>query len=405
MFKLFTIFNESEQRIPIKVWLEDPSQIEADCLGQALNLSRLPFAFQQIALMPDTHTGFGMPIGGVLATTGAVIPNAVGVDIGCGMCFAETGIYKGEISKIDLQNLVSQIMRDIPTGFQHHKKKQPCRSLDNFTQRLKDQHIYKTAELCEEIEKGYYQVGTLGGGNHFVELQEDDSGKICIMLHSGSRNFGYRIAKYFNELAKDLNTKWNSPVPSKYDLAYLPVDSAEGTGYLSWMELALEFAMENREKMMHVVMDDIRKLYPHITFENFVNAHHNYAAFEEHFGTQVVVHRKGAIRVRQGELGIVPGAMGSYSYIVRGLGNPDSFYSCSHGAGRKMSRKKAMETIPVEKTITDLKELGVILGKSKKGDVSEESRFAYKDIDFVINQELDLIQPIKRLKTLAVIKG
>lgn len=402
---MFEIFDPQKQNVPIKVWLEDNSQLEEQCLQQALNLSKLPFAFSHIALMPDTHSGFGMPIGGILATKGQVIPNAVGVDIGCGMIFAETNLHQDDISPADLKRLVQQIMRNVPTGFHHHKQKQPCKVLDTFGKRVKNTKLYTNPQLEQELGKGYYQVGTLGGGNHFIEVQRDDDGTICLMLHSGSRNFGYKIANYFNQLAKELNKKHQSPVPASFDLAHLPLDSIEGRGYLTWMQLALDFAAENRQRMMNVVMGELVKLKRNVRFYNIVNAHHNYAALETHFGQQVMVHRKGAIKAAQGEMGIVPGAMGSYSYIVEGLGNPQAFNSCSHGAGRKMSRKQALKSIPREKTLTDLQNLGVVLGKNKRGDVSEESRFAYKDIDYVINQELDLIKPVKRLQTIAVIKG
>ncbi|SHF50110.1 RtcB family protein [Desulforamulus putei] len=402
---MFVINNQPGQLIPVKVWLNDISQLEEECLQQALNLSKLPFAFRHIALMPDTHAGFGMPIGGVLAADNVVIPNAVGVDIGCGMCFAETDIPKTELTKEDLQHLVGQIMRNIPTGFNHHKSKQTSQALDSFVKQINAAEFYKPWELVKEIDSGYYQIGTLGGGNHFIEIQADERGMVCVMLHSGSRNFGLKIARHFNEVAKRLNEQWQSPVPKQYDLAFLPLDTPEGNAYMVWMDVALQFAMENRRKMMDIVMNALQKRRPGVRFSNTINAHHNYAALENHFGREVMVHRKGAIRARQGELGIIPGAMGTYSYIVEGLGNEESFHSCSHGAGRTMSRKKAVATIPVDKTMEDLKQLGVVLGKNKKGDISEESRFAYKDIDFVISQELDLIRPVKKLMTMAVIKG
>lgn len=401
---MFVKFEFDIMKKPIKVWLENEEQIEDECWRQAINLSNLPFIYRWVALMPDTHAGYGMPIGGVIATDGVVIPNAVGVDIGCGMAFVETNIHKSELREEDYKNLVGQIMRNIPTGFRHHKKKQECNVLDFYLSSQKEM-LRKIDELYHEIDSGYYQVGTLGGGNHFIELQEDEEGMLCVMLHSGSRNFGYKVARYFNHIAKELNKKWNSSVPQSYDLAFLPVDDENGKAYVMWMNLALDFALENRQKMLKVVMEQLEKKIPHVEFMNEINAHHNYAAIENHYGKNVWVHRKGAIRAREGELGIIPGAMGSYSYIVEGLGNSESFHSCSHGAGRKMSRKKAKEEFSVEETIVDLKNRGVILGKSNKSDVSDECRWAYKDIDFVISQELDLVKPIKKLKTVAVIKG
>jgi len=402
--EMFVIYDKKKQRVPIKVWLQNIDQIEEGCLKQAINLSNLPFVHKWVALMPDTHQGYGMPIGGVIATEDVIIPNAVGVDIGCGMAFVETNIHKDEISTEEYKALVGQIMRDIPTGFNHHSNKQPCKTLEQseFAKSMKQKALPKG---LPQIEEGYYQIGTLGGGNHFIELQEDEAGILCIMIHSGSRNFGYKVANYYNNQAKELNAKRSSPVPREYDLAYLPIDSEIAGEYISWMTLALEFARENRDVMLDVVKRNLLKVIPSMEFKNEVNAHHNYAAEEHHYGKKVWVHRKGAIRAREGETGIIPGAMGSYSYIVKGKGNPESFNSCSHGAGRKLGRNQAKKQFPVEKTITDLKELGVILGKQNKKDVSEESRFAYKDIDFVIGQELDLIEPIKKLKTIAVIKG
>jgi len=242
-------------------------------------------------------------------------------------------------------------------------------------------------------------------------LQEDEQGYLGIMIHSGSRNFGYKIARYFNNIAKELNEKWYSEVPLENDLAFLPIDTDEGQSYIGWMDLALDFAAENRQVMMdrvrNIVFDAVKKYTDlrHIEVDIEVNAHHNYAAIEHHYGKNVWVHRKGAIRVRKDELGIIPGAMGSYSYIVKGKGNPESFCSCSHGAGRKMSRKKAREEITTQQMMEDLKFQEVVLGVKDKSNITDESRFAYKNIDEVIGNEADLIEPIMKLKTVAVVKG
>ena len=402
--EMFVIYEKKRQRVPIKIWLENRAQVEEGCLEQALNLANLPFAYKWVALMPDVHKGYGMPIGGVIAVEDAVIPNAVGVDIGCGVAFVETSVHKDRLKAEEYKALVGQIMRDIPTGFNHHTKKQECKTLNrsDFAGELSKR---KVPEGLPQIEEGYYQIGTLGGGNHFIELQEDEGGKLCIMVHSGSRNFGYKVARFFNDRAEKLNEKLSSGVPEGYELAFLPIETGPAASYVSWMKLALDFASENRQVMLEVVKDRLSKRIPGIEFGNVVNAHHNYAALEHHYGKNVWVHRKGAIRAGEGDIGIIPGAMGSYSYIVRGRGNPESFCSCSHGAGRKMGRRQAKKQFAVQKTVLDLKERGVILGKRKKADVSEECRFAYKDIDFVISQQLDLIEPVKKLKTVAVIKG
>jgi len=410
---VFTLYKKDANRIHIKVWLSNREQLEEKCLQQADNLSNLPFAHHHIALMPDTHSGYGMPIGGVLATEGVIIPNAVGVDIGCGMAFLQTNIPV-ELLKTDtgqgklIQVVIGDVMRSIPVGFSHHKKPQESKVLDYACSRGTP---YTEEELVPEIEAGYYQLGTLGGGNHFIEIQEDEEGKVGIMLHSGSRNFGYKVCKYFNKLAKKLNKLWYSSVPKEYDMAFFPWESEEGLQYVHWMNLALEFARENRSQMMiktkYTLLDLVQKYTGFSGYQvgETIDCHHNYATIEHHFDKNVWVHRKGAIRARKGDIGIIPGAMGSYSYIVEGLGNPESFHSCSHGAGRNFSRKKAKEKYSIQDVLEDLKTKGVILGKYKKDDVAEECRMAYKDIDFVIGQELDLITPIKKLQTIGVVKG
>jgi tRNA-splicing ligase RtcB len=276
---------------------------------------------------------------------------------------------------------------------------------------LSSKELYEYApNLIEEIEDSYFQIGTLGGGNHFIELQRDEDDNVCIMLHSGSRHLGHKICSHFNDIAKELNKKWYSSVPVDYRLAFLPIDTKEGRSYMNFMNMALEFARENRAKMMEQVQQIFTRwcekylsLSP--VFTGFINCHHNYAALEHHYGRDVWVHRKGAIRVREGEPGIIPGAMGSFSYIVEGSGNIESFHSCSHGAGRRLTRTKAKEIYSVEQVMLDLKDTGVVLGKHNKNDVAEESRFSYKDIDSVIANELDLIKPVKKLNTLGVVKG
>ncbi len=410
---MFVISNEKTKR-PIKVWLENREDIEESCLEQAINLSNLPFIHKWVSLMPDTHTGMGMPIGGVIATEGVIIPNAVGVDIGCGMAFVSTNILVSEIKDIETKNgslvqcMVGDILRNIPVGYNKHKSKRECKTLELAISEL--YKYEKNPELVAQIENGFYQVGTLGGGNHFIELQEDEEGYLGIMIHSGSRNFGKQVCDYFNKIALELNEKWRSDVPKEYKLAFLPTDSEEGQQYIDWMNLALDFAKENRDAMMVVVKETLKRLVgkysdKKIEYNTEINCHHNYASLENHFDKNVWVHRKGATRARQGEIAVIPGAMGSYSYVVEGLGEENSFCSSSHGAGRRYSRKGAMEAFSTEEVILDLKEKGVVLGKQNKSDVAEESRFAYKDIDEVMANQRDLVRPIKKLKTIGVIKG
>lgn len=414
---MFTLFDPKKQQRPIKVWLENAGELEPACLEQARNLSNLPFAHGWIALMPDTHSGYGMPIGGVLATRGVIIPNAVGVDIGCGVVFEQTSVKVAEVLKGDagkrlLEVIVSEILRTIPTGFEHHKQKHPCQAADRFETVLSciEINVFEQA-LLQELERASFQVGTLGGGNHFIELQEDDEGYLCLMVHSGSRNIGHTLCTHFNKLAKSLSGRLKPVIPSKWDLAYLPVESPEGQAYIRWMQFALDFAHENREVMMDRVRGIVEQaLRPRLSDSGFevqahYHCHHNYANLEIHEGESLWIHRKGAIRAMTDEIGIIPGAMGSYSYLVRGKGNVDSFQSCSHGAGRKMSRHEAKKRYTLQDTLKDLDHQNVVLGKVKKGDLSEESRLAYKDITKVVESELDLIEPIKRMKTLAVVKG
>lgn len=415
---MFTLYEPSKQKVPIKIWLENIGQLDSICLEQAKNLANLPFACQHIALMPDAHAGYGMPIGGILAAEGMIIPNAVGADIGCGMTFVQTNIPvkiliteetpDGKLA----QTIVTNILRSIPNGYEKHKRKQASDAIRKFSWYLEEQEkAGATKELAYVLDEAYFQVGALGGGNHFIELQTDEEGFLGVMVHTGSRNVGDAVCHYFDDKAKRLNMQQHSPVPPEWNLAYLPTDSNIGKEYIRWMEFAMAFAKENRAKIMGIVIEIIRHLvaeyadFTAVELSKPIDCHHNYAAYEEYAGKMVWIHRKGAIRVREGEWGIIPGAMGMSSYLVQGKGNPESFHSCSHGAGRQLSRKKAMEAFSMENTIIDLESRGIFLGKTRKRDIGEEARFAYKNIDFVIANELDLIEPIRKLETLGVVKG
>lgn len=412
---MFVVSNDRfETRVPIRIWLESEGQMEKSCLTQAVHLAKLPFVYQWVSLMPDTHTGKGMPIGGVIATRNVIIPNAVGSDIGCGMVFVPMGVRLEEIQGIAtgngslIQLLVGDILRNIPVGVNRYKTPQESKVLDKAKGQME---LYEeNQELLPLIEDGYYQMGTLGGGNHFIELQVDEEGFLGLMIHSGSRHMGKVVCDYFHKRARELNEKWYSAVPDEYRLAFLPVDTKEGKQYIAWMNLALDYAYENRQRMMELVMELVkRQIEKHtgvkVSFGEVINCHHNYAALEHHYGENVWVHRKGATRARAGEVAVIPGAMGSYSYVVEGLGNQESFCSSSHGAGRAYSRKGAMEAFTTEQVILDLRERDVVLGKQKKNDVAEECRFAYKDIDQVMEQQRDLVKPLKKLRTVGVVKG
>jgi tRNA-splicing ligase RtcB len=392
-------------RIPIKSWCKD---VEDGAMEQATNLANLPFAFKHIALMPDCHSGYGMPIGGVLATIGTVVPNAVGVDIGCGMGFVETDIDADEVTTHP-GNIPREFVRNIkmliPVGFSHHDKPQPW---DKFGE------APTTVPVQNELDRARYQLGTLGGGNHFIELQRADNGKLCLMVHSGSRNFGYKIAKHYNVLAQNLCKKWHSAIPpfkGEDGLAFLPMDTHEGREYMESMQFALSFAAENRRRMMDIAIESMSRLSKFalswdMTIGRQVNIHHNFAAWENHFGKNVIVHRKGATQAKKDQFGIIPGSMGTPSYIVKGLGNRDSFESCSHGAGRVMARGEANRTLTIEAVKEAMGDIVFEIGTDRKGrpDLSEAPQ-AYKDIDTVINAEKDLVKVVLKLQPLAVVKG
>lgn len=385
----------SKGRIPVKMWLD---QIEESALDQAVNLSNLPFAFKHIALMPDAHSGYGMPIGGVLATHGVVIPNAVGVDIGCGMCAIKTDLMHSEMPVKKIKAILSDVRKLIPLGFEHHLTVQE-ESLMPQGYDFDELPIVK-----QQYKAALRQIGTLGGGNHFIELQRDNDGIIWIMVHSGSRNIGYRVAEYYNKLARSLNTLWYADFAVKSDLAFLPLDTEEAQAYLKEMQYCVDFAFSNRTLMMDRVKEAILENFPSTSFDAMINIAHNYAAMEHHFGKNVLVHRKGATSAREGEIGIIPGSQGTKSYIVRGKGNPESFMSCSHGAGRVMSRSQAVKTLDLKEEVEKLDSQGIIHAIRSQKDL-EEAASAYKDIDEVMSFQEDLVDIIYTLLPVAVVKG
>jgi len=385
----------STENIPIKLWLDDA---EEGAIKQALNLANLPFAFSHICLMPDTHQGYGMPIGGVLATNNVIIPNAVGVDIGCGMCAVKTNIEADSLEREQLTQIMAGIRELIPLGFKHHKERQD-ESLMPQGYTLDEMKIVK-----REYAAALKQLGTLGGGNHFIELQRAGDGFLWIMVHSGSRNFGLQVAEYYNKIAKKLNAIYYSSVDAKADLAFLPFETDEAHAYYKEMRYCTEFALANRKLMMERIQEVVSAALTNIVYDPVINIAHNYAAWEKHFDTKVIVHRKGATSAKQGETGIIPGSQGTKSYIVEGLGNPDSFMSCSHGAGRVMSRKAAIRNLDLDEEKRKLDELGVIHSIRHKSDL-EEASSAYKDISQVMALQGDLVKIVVELSPLAVVKG
>ncbi len=382
------------ERIPIKMWVDE---IEEGAMEQAKNLANLPFAFKHIALMPDCHQGFGMPIGGVLATRDVIIPNAVGVDIGCGMCAVQTSLK--DVDREILLKLLNDIRMRIPLGFKHHKSSQ---SHDRMPEGY---DIDKLNVVRREYDRATYQVGTLGGGNHFVEIQKGSDGNIWIMVHSGSRNIGKQVADYYNKLAIRLNEKWKSPVPRRVQLAYLPLDTKEAQVYIREMEYCVDFAFANRKLMMENTIEVFKNTFgADFRTAPMINIAHNYAAIEKHFGVKVVVHRKGATYAGEGTTGIIPGSQGANSYIVKGKGNKDSFMSCSHGAGRVMGRKQAMRNLDLKTEMKKLNEKNIIHSIKSHKDL-DEAASAYKDIDEVMRLQENLVDILLELEPLAVIKG
>ena len=381
---------------PIKIWAK---YVDAHAMKEIVNLSTLPFVFHHLAFMPDVHGGKGMPIGGVLATRGVVIPNAVGVDIGCGMCAVKTSLKVADIpSEVLRKQILRGIRKQIPLGFDHHKSAQD----EAFMPQGFD--IDKMTVVQRQYVSATKQVGTLGGGNHFLELQKDAEGTLWIMIHSGSRNLGAQVGNFYNEKAKVLNKRWYSQVPADIDMAFLPMQSDEAHAYWDEMLYCVEFALCNRRLMMERICQVIGDVFPDARFEPMINIAHNYAAWENHFEENVIVHRKGATRARAGETGIIPGSQGTKSYIVEGLGNPDSFLSCSHGAGRAMSRSEAVRSLSLEEEVARLEAQGIVHAIRGQKDL-EEAAGAYKDIDEVMACQEDLVRIVTELSPVAVIKG
>jgi len=374
-------------RLPIKTWA---MEIEGGALQQARNLASLSFAFSHIALMPDVHEGYGMPIGGVLATTGGfIIPNAVGVDIGCGVVALQTAA--AAVTPQQVRQILAGARELIPVGFKHHRQPQPW---DGFAA------APAIPIILQELASARRQLGTLGGGNHFYSVERGSDGHIWLLVHSGSRNIGLKVASYYNKLAKEINNK-RKLVPREFDLA--PLNLAEDTGkaYFAAMQFCLDFARANRELLARRFHGAFAAVVPAGEVLSRVEIHHNYAVQEQHYHEDVVVHRKGAISARAGERGVIPGSMGTPSYIVEGLGNRESFNSASHGAGRSMSRSEANRVITEE--MADAAMRGIVC-TPWNGDFAE-APMAYKDIERVMDCQRDLVKPLVKLEPLGVMKG
>jgi tRNA-splicing ligase RtcB len=385
------------QKLPIKSWCPE---LEDNTYTQAQNLANLPFAFKHIALMPDCHMGYGMPIGGVLATKGHVVPNAVGVDIGCGMSAVKLPIKEAP-DGMTLKYAMNMIRKEIPFGPKKHSKAKPITKMPEPHEPRLLQYMVAGTENVNARKS----LGTLGGGNHFIEIQMGSDGHVWIMIHSGSRNLGKQVADYYNRLAIAKNKEYHSSVPINHELAFLPLDSVDGKNYISEMNYCVEFARLNRKEMMsRVVGTFYTMLNIKEDHDEVIDVAHNYARMENHYGENVMVHRKGATSAKDGEIGIIPGSQGSMSYIVKGKGNADSFDSCSHGAGRKMGRKQAQRELDLDTEIANLDGKGIIHSLRNVGDL-DEATGAYKDIEEVMDNQSDLVTPMIQLRPLAVLKG
>jgi len=385
------INSEGIQKLPIKSWVTD---LEDTARTQAINLANLPFAFKHIALMPDCHMGYGMPIGGVLATKDAIVPNAVGVDIGCGVLAMQTDLH--DVSQDDLKKILDDVRKRIPTGFNKHPY-------------LQERASFMPTGVASEIislnfGNAVSSLGTLGGGNHFIEIQKGSDGFIWVMIHSGSRNLGKQVADYHNTVAQKLNAKYFSAVPKEYELAFLPIGSTEGMEYIADMEYCVQFAKANRRDMLTQLQLSMQGILGDFGISNGIDVAHNYASIERHFGTEVVVHRKGATSAKEGEYCIIPGSQGTKSYIARGKGNRDSFNSCPHGAGRKMGRNEAKRNLCFDLEKKRLDDMGVVHGMCTVNDL-DEAAGAYKDITQVMENAQDLCEIQIELTPMCVIKG
>lgn len=366
-------------------------------MRQLQNISSLPWAFKHIAVMPDVHYGKGATVGSVIALRDAVSPAAVGVDIGCGMTAVRTSLTASDLPAT-LRGLRSRMEAVVPVGFGQHKAaaftERDASDWGTFWRKFDD----LTPVVKARADKAMHQMGTLGGGNHFLEVCLDGDQRVWVMLHSGSRGIGNELAQHHIAVARTLAHNAELPDP---DLAVFLSGTPEMASYRHDLYWAQDYARRNRAVMLRLVCDVLRVEFPRIAFEEPISAHHNYVSEENHFGEDVLVTRKGAIRAGRGELGIIPGSMGTGSYIVRGLGNPDSFESASHGAGRRMSRNKARKTF----TTQDLAAQTSGVECRKDSGVVDEIPGAYKDIDTVMANQSDLVEVVAKLKQVICIKG
>lgn len=389
----------------IKAWRKGV-KFEDQVVQQLKNIAQLPFIYKYPAAMADSHFGMGGPVGGVVPTLGAICPALCGVDIGCGMMAERIHLKKEELG--DLHDLRMRIEKAVPCGRTNNGgpgDRGAWHNVPGYVQKIWDNAFKESYEALCELHPGararntVAHLGTLGTGNHFIELAEDENKDVWVILHSGSRGLGNKIGQYFTNVAKELCKKWYITLPDP-DLAYLPQGTDEFFAYKNAVELAQEFAWENRDIMMGNILDAIGPKVLGANFET-IHCHHNYISWERHFGQNIMVTRKGAVKAGKGDLGIIPGSMGARTYIVRGLGNPDSFCTCSHGAGRAMSRTQAVKTFSVEDHIKATEGVECI----KDASVLDETPAAYKPIDDVMAAQSDLVEPVHILKQFLNVKG
>ncbi len=387
--------------VPVRIFTEE---VEPEALRQLEQVAQLPFLHGHVAAMPDVHYGIGAAVGTVIPTRGAIIPAAVGVDIGCGMNALRLSLAAADLPD-SLRYVRAAIESRVPVGFEMHDAaaadKRTLRALEPGLTRIFDAHPAIEKRLKKPRETWAKQLGSLGGGNHFIELALDEDGRVWIMLHSGSRGIGNVIGTYFIELARRDMQRHIAQLPNR-DLAYFQ----EGTGhfdeYVAAVRWAQDYAYRNRQELMRLVLEALRQeLPPFDITDEAINCHHNYVALEEHFGESVFVTRKGAISARAGELGIIPGSMGARSYILRGKGNPDSLCSCAHGAGRRMSRAQARKRFKR----ADLEQQTAGVECRKDSGVLDEIPSAYKDIEEVMANQSDLVEVVHTLKQVVCVKG
>lgn len=382
---------------PIKIWA---NIVEEGAIEQAVNLANMPYTYKHVALMPDTHQGFGMPIGAVLATEKVIVPNAVGVDINCGMVAVKTSIPNEEMNYNIVEDIMKRVERDIPVGFGKHKESHK----EYIEDLLKEDWDTLPVDgiVLKEFDYAGYQVGTLGGGNHFIEMDKGSDGKVWLMLHSGSRGIGNKVGTHYNKLAIQDNKEHYIQNTVDADLAFLPPNSYMETCYIAEMNFCMDYADISRKLMMDRFIADVREVIPTMTVLDKVAIQHNFVDLEHHFGKNIWVHRKGAVPASKGEMGIIAGSQGTASYIVVGLGNHQSFMTCSHGAGRVLGRKEAVKTLSLQE---EQAKMSGIYNNMNSVSALDEAPSCYKDIAEVMKQQEDLAKPIVELKPLGVVKG